>query len=552
MLFADRHTYFAIVPQRKSEVFMETNDSASVKTDKTSDPCQPRSLSRRQLMLTGGAAAAAFSIVPRHVLGGAGFVAPSDKITLACIGFGTEAIREIGGILASPEVQIVAVCDVEKDGTHYLEWSKNDIRDTIRELIENPTWREGSNHVPGGRDVGKEIVETYYAKQRSREHYKGCATYVDFRELLDKEKDVTAVKVMTPDHTHAAISLAALKKGKNVIVHKPLANRLLEARAVIETARSNKIATHFLPATEGFGQKLAVDMIKNGAIGTLREIHNWSMRPMWPQFATRPADTPPVPAGFDWTLWLGPALDRPYHPNYTHTNFRGWYEFGGGSIADMGHYSLWPIFQLLDLESPISVESTPTHVCSVSEQICVPIKNDYSFPAACTIRMRFAPKGTRGALDIFWYDGGIKPPVPDELMAVNKELSEEGMMFVGDKGKILGGFRGENSQIIPEARMRAYRQANNLPEPAPRQRGRRQGGNPGARNASWINAFKGGPASYGDFLLGGPISDAMNLASISLRLGGRRLLWDSAGAKITNVSEANKFLTREYRPGWEI
>ena len=277
--------------------------------------------------------------------------------------------------------------------------------------------------MPGGRDVGKEVVETYYAKQRGKEQYKGCATYADFRELLDKEKDVTAVKVMTPDHTHATISIAALKKGMNVIVHKPLANRLLEARAVIETARSKKIATHFMPASEGAGQKQAVDMIKNGAIGTLREIHNWSMRPMWPQFPTLPTDTPPVPAGFDWTLWLGPSLDRPYHPNYTHTNFRGWYEFGGGSIADMGHYSLWPIFQLLDLESPISVESTPSHVCTVSDDICRRIKNDYSFPAACTIRMRFAPKGERAALDIFWYDGGIKPPVPEELMAENKELA---------------------------------------------------------------------------------------------------------------------------------
>jgi hypothetical protein len=211
-------------------------------------------------------------------------------------------------------------------------------------------------------------------------------------------------------------------------------------------------------------------MIKNGAIGTLREIHNWSMRPMWPQFPTPPADSPPVPAGFDWKLWLGPSLDRPYHPNYTHTNFRGWYEFGGGSIADMGHYSLWPLFQLLDLESPISVESTPSHVCRISDEICQRIKNDYSFPAACTIRMRFAPKGERAALDIFWYDGGIKPPVPEELMAENQEFEEEGMLFVGDKGKILGGFHSEDPQLIPQARMRAYRKANNLPEPAPRQR----------------------------------------------------------------------------------
>src|SRR6516225_7386348 len=139
---------------------MKTKDSVSKNTDQTSNPSHSRSLSRRQLMLTGGVAATAFTIVPRHVLGGAGFVAPSEKITLACIGFGTQAIREIGGILASPDVQVVSVCDVEKDGVHYLEWGKNGIRNGIRRLLGNPTWREGSNHVPGGRDVGKEIAET--------------------------------------------------------------------------------------------------------------------------------------------------------------------------------------------------------------------------------------------------------------------------------------------------------------------------------------------------------------------------------------------------------
>ena len=457
---------------------MKSKDSPLKSTDETRNPAQPRNLSRRELLLTGGVAATAFTIVPRHVLGGAGFVAPSEKITLACIGFGTQAIREIGGILASPDVQIVAVCDVEKDGVNYLEWGKNQIRAGIRRLIDNPTWREGFNHVPGGRDVGKEVVETYYAKQRGKEHYRGCATYVDFRELLENEKDVTAVKVMTPDHTHATIAMAALKKGMNVIVHKPLANRLLEARAVIETARSKKIPTHFMPASAGGGQKQAVDMIKNGAIGTLREIHNWSMRPMWPQYPTLPTDTPPVPAGFDWTLWLGPALDRPYHPNFTHTNFRGWYEFGGGSLADMGHYSLWPLFQLLELDSPISVESTPSHVCTISEDVCQRIKNDYSFPAACTIRMRFAPKGQRPSLDILWYDGGIKPPVPEELMADNQEFEEEGMLFIGDKGKILGGFHSEEPHLIPQAKMSRLSKGEQLARASPTTARRRSAGRP--------------------------------------------------------------------------
>ncbi|HOQ61653.1 MAG TPA: Gfo/Idh/MocA family oxidoreductase, partial [Vicinamibacterales bacterium] len=512
---------------------------------------------RREFLSGAAAAAASFTIVPRRVLGGAGFVAPSDKITLACIGFGTQAIREIGGILASPDVEVVAVCDVDKTGVGYLEWGKDQIRNDIRRIIDEPTWRENVKGVPGGLDVGKEIVDTYYRKQRgAAPGAKGCAAYVDYRELLEQEKDVTAVKVLTPDHTHAPIAIAALRRGMNVIVHKPLANRVLEARAVIEAARAANKATHFLPASEGASQRQALEMIGNGAIGTLREIHNWSARPMWPQFPTLPADTPPVPAGFDWTLWLGPSLDRPYHPNYTHTNFRGWYEFGGGSIADMGHYSLWPIFQALELDAPLSVESTPSHVCAVADDICYTIKNDYSFPAACTVRMRFGAKRARPGLDIFWYDGGIRPPVPEELMAENKELPSEGMLFVGDTGKILGGFRAENPQIVPEAKMRAYRAAHNIPEPAPpqpRQRGPQDlRPRPSERDLAWINAFKGGPRSYGDFLLAQPICDAVNLAAVSLRLGGRRLLWDAAAARVTNVPEANALLTREYRPGWQI
>ena len=153
---------------------MTSEDSLSKTPSATTNASHPPGLSRRQFMLTGGAAAGAFAIVPRHVLGGPGFVAPSEKITLACIGFGTQAIREIGGILASPDVQIVAVCDVEKDGVNYLEWGKGEIRNTLRQLLQNPTWREGFNHAPGGRDVGKELVETYYAKQRGKERFKGA------------------------------------------------------------------------------------------------------------------------------------------------------------------------------------------------------------------------------------------------------------------------------------------------------------------------------------------------------------------------------------------
>jgi hypothetical protein len=528
----------------KDSPAMKTN--ASRKTSRSVNQPQQSSLTRRKFIQSGGAAAVAFTIVPRHVLGGPGFVPPSEKITVAYIGCGTQGIREMLRMLTMPEVQIVAVCDPVEDGHDYVDFSGDGLRSAIGSALDKPDWRRNAPGIPGGRDVAKEITETAYANQRASEKFKGCAAYADFRELLEKERDVNAVKIMTPDHLHATIAIAAMKKGKHVLMHKPLANRLQEARLVIETARKTKVATHFLPANDGSRIRAIKAWIDDGAIGTLREVHNWSNRPMWPQYPTIPTATPPIPKGFDWSLWLGPSLDRPYHPNYTHAVFRGWYEFGGGALADMGHYSLWSVFREFNLDAPIVVESRPAHACALNGQVAVTLKNDYSFPAACTIRFKFAAKGNRQPLDIFWYDGSIKPPTPEELE--QGELPAEGMMFVGDGGKILAGFRGENPRIIPDKKMREYRTAKNLPEAAPEQRGQRQGRN----DAAWVAAFRGGEATYGDFLLAGPISDAFNLGAVSLRLGGRRLLFDAASMKITNLPEANKYLVREYRKGWEL
>ncbi len=521
-----------------------------MKTSVTTNQPRRAGVSRRNFMLASGAAATAFAIVPRHVLGGQGFVPPSEKITLAYIGCGTQGLREMLPMLAMPEIQIVAVCDPVKDGHDYVDWSKDDLRASIATALGRPDWRRGAPGIPGGREVAREIIETSYANQRASRKFNGCASYADFRELLANEKDVDAVKIMTPDHLHATIAIAAMKKGKHVLMHKPIANRLHEARLVVETARRTKVATHFLPASDGANIREIKAWLDDGAIGTLREIHNWSNRPMWPQYPTLPTDTPPIPEGFDWMLWLGPSLERPYHPNYTHAVFRGWYEFGGGSLADMGHYSLWPVFRLFDLDAPIAVESRPSHLCTLNGNVAVTIKNDYSFPAACSIRFKFAAKGDRKPLDLFWYDGSMKPPTPEELEADNKELELEGMMFIGDKGKILAGFRGENPQIIPERLMREYRTAKNLPETTVRRRGQEQARSQAV--AQWVATCKGGKPTHGDFLLSGPISDAFNLGAVSLRLGGRRLLFDAANMKVTNVPEANKYLVREYRKGWEL
>ncbi|MEN6336332.1 MAG: Gfo/Idh/MocA family oxidoreductase, partial [Phycisphaerales bacterium] len=498
-------------------------------------------LNRRKFLGEAAASAVAFTVVPRHVLGGAGNVPPSEKITFAYIGCGTQGMTEMVGMLPMPEIQIVAVCDPNRYTEDYVEWGKDSVRKQIAAGLGKPEWRQGIKGCPGGRDVGKEVVELFYGGKSESGSFKGCSSYADFRELLEKEKGIDAVKIMTPDHLHATVAIAAMNKGKHVMMHKPLANRQREARLVIETARRTKVGTYFLPASAGEQVHQVAGWIREGVIGTLREIHNWSNRPVWPQYATIPTDTPPVPKDFDWDLWLGPSMPRPYHPHYTHAVFRGWYEFGGGPIADMGHYSLWPVFREFNLDTLAVVESTPSHVCAISDNVSHTIQNDYSFPFASTIRFKFAAKGDRPAVDLFWYDGGMKPPTPAEAEEDNKELPAEGMMFVGDRGKILAGFLCENPQIIPERKAREFGKNAADSQSQERSRGRR------GRDAVWVKTFQGGEPTYGDFTLGGPISDAFNLGAISLRLGGKRLVWDAANQKIANVPEANKCLTREYR-----
>ncbi len=502
------------------------------------------SLNRREF-LGSAATTLAFTVVPRHVLGGPGYVAPSDKVTLAYIGCGTQGLREMLRVVANPEVQIVAVCDPEKDNTNYVDWSPNDIRDSIRELLENPTWGEGVKGIRAGREVGKEIVETYYSKKRSSEKYKGCSTYADFRELLDKEKDLDAVKIMTPDHLHATISIAAMKKGKHVVMHKPLANRVAELRLVVETTRKTGVATHLSAWRRSIDS--VRDMIKDGAIGTLREVHNWTDRPFWPQYQSLPTDRPPVPASFDWNLWLGPELDRPYHPNYTHAVFRGWYDFGGGSIADMGNYSLWPIFMALDLPVPISIEATPSSYVEIVDQISAVKMNDFSFPNACRVRFKFPAQGDRPLLSLYWYDGGMRPFTLEELEIDKKAMPATGTMFIGDRGTILDG------QLIPEKKMREYQGGKEIPPQEPR-RG-------GPRDNDWIDAFKGGKPSPGNFLNAAACSEAIGLAAVAIRFSRKNfreshttppLEWDAQNMKITNLAEANQFLYREYREGWKL
>ncbi len=387
----------------------------------TATPILNSNIHRRKFVEMIASGALAFTIVPRHVLGGRNYVAPSDKISLAYIGTGTQGIRELLPLLANTQFRVVAVCDPNKEAVGYKDWSKDWLRNEIRKAINKPDWVSGGdNIIPGGRDNGKSIVDNFYQNVHPELKYNGCGAYADVRELLDKEKDLDAVKIMTPDHLHGVIAMAAMKKGKHVLVHKPLSNRLLEGKKVIETARNSKVITHLIPWDSNGDMTQVMAWINAGVIGMLTEVHNWTNRPVWPQYPIVPLDTPPVPNGLDWDLWLGPETSRPYHPNYTNMVFRGWYDFGGGSMADMGHYSLWTVFNALQLTAPTVIEPHASHVVAMHEPVPYQIRNDFSFPMASTVRFKYPANGPRPAVDLCWYDGGMRPPIPTEIVEAKK------------------------------------------------------------------------------------------------------------------------------------
>jgi Oxidoreductase family, NAD-binding Rossmann fold/Oxidoreductase family, C-terminal alpha/beta domain len=524
--------------------FDQTVDATGTQREiEENTPLKSNSISRRKFVGMAATSAAAFTILPRHVLGGKGYIAPSDKITMGYIGTGTQGIRELLPMLEIPAIQVIAVCDPSKEARGYKDWSKEGLKNEIRKTIRKADWEPGGdNTIPGGRDNGKSIVDTYYANVHPELKYKGCNAYADVRELLDKEKDLNAVKILTPDHLHGIISMAALKRGKHVIVHKPLSNRLLEGKKVIEMARNNKAITHLIPWDSNGSMETVMQWINAGAIGKLKEVHNWTNRPVWPQYPEIPSDKPPVPPGLDWDLWLGPEADRPYHPNYTHMVFRGWYDFGGGSMADMGHYSLWSVFNALQLTSPTIIEPHRSHVCSFRDTTPYRIPNDFSFPMASSVRFKYPANGNRGPVDLCWYDGGMRPAIPDELIAQDKDLPAEGMMFVGDSGKILAGFNIQDPKIISGKKMDG---------PAVSTTDRRsQVQQTSEALPLFVDACKTGKQYAGNFREAEPITEAINLYALALRTN-KLLKYDAATLKITNVPEANKWLNREYRKGWE-
>jgi len=511
----------------------------------SSDDLLKGRVSRRKFLGRAAGAVAGFSIVPRHVLGGPGFVPPSDKVNIAFIGVGAQGLRVMLEFLAQPDVQGVAVCDPNRAGADYPQWGEHEFRDSVRHLLgtttgwdwlspEEPVQLTHSMKTTGGmagREPCQKIVDAYNGLKNRSGESRGCAAYVDFRELLEKESGVDAVVVCTTDHLHAAVSAAAMKKGKHVFCQKPMTHTIYEARRIAEIARQTGVATQVAVGNQASEDtRRLCEWVWAGVIGPVREVINWSSRPFWPQGIDRPTEAQPLPEGLDWNLWLGPAPERPYHRAYLPFSWRGWYDFGCGSLGDMGCYSFDTIFRVLKLEAPESVEASSSE------------RYDETYPLACVIYINFPARGDMPPVRLTWYDGGLLPPRPEgwpEKRAMSGEPGE-GLMFVGDKGTILAGFSGRRPTLLPESRMKDFQEP---PKTLPRSPG---------NDREWLDACKGSKTKPGaNFEFSGVVTETLQLANVATRTG-EKLLWDRANLKVTNVASAQPYIQPPAREGWSL
>jgi len=504
------------------------------------------SVSRRKFLGQTAAAAIGFSIVPRRVLGGAGYVPPSDKVNIAFIGVGAQGLRVMLHFLREPDVQGVAVCDVNKSGANYPQWDTHEFCKSVRKLLGvDSGWDWLSPDQPiqlshtlavtsgvAGREPSQKIVDGYYGTQRRSGQYRGCAAYNDFRELLEKQKDLDAVVVCTTDNLHAAVSAAAMKKRKHVFCQKPLTHTIYEAGRIAEIARETGVATQIAVGNQASeSTRLLCEWIWDGAIGPVREVKNWSSRPFWPQGIERPKESEPLPEGLDWDLWLGPAPQRPFNQAYLPFIWRGWSDFGCGALGDMGSYSFDTIFRVLKLEAPVSVEASSSD------------RYDETYPLASIVRYNFPARGDMPPVKFTWYDGGLKPARPEELEE-NRPLKgdgeeDEGLLFVGDRGKLLCSFNGGNPKLIPQTKMDGYKQP---PKTLPRSPGNER---------EWLDACKGGKVKPGgNFEFEGLVTETLLLGNVASRMG-QKLNWDRSNLSV-NSEVAQKYVRPERRSGWEL
>lgn len=471
-----------------------------------------RILKRRTFLQQSALATSGLMIVPRHVLGGRGYVAPSDQVNIAAIGAGGRARGVLRGVSSHKSANIVALCDVDQER----------------------------------------------AKQ-SFKKYKKAKQFVDYRKMLEEMKgDIDAVTVCTPDHTHAVAAMAAMQLGKHVYVEKPLTHDIYEARMLTEAAVKYNVVTQMgNQGNSNDNLRRICEWIWADTIGQVREVHCWTNRPVWPQGLVRPEGITKVPKTLDWDLWLGPAPDRPYHPDYLPFSWRGWWDFGTGALGDMACHIIDPAFKALKLGYPDSAEA----VASTFTENWQERTYQDSPPNSTMIRFEFPAREDMDPVTLTWYDGGIKPWNPPELEE-GEMMGDDGggVLFVGDKGKIACSVYAENPTLLPSKLMKDFKE----PDPVlPRIEG-----SIGGHQTSWVEACKGGPKPSSSFDYAGPLTETVLMGNLAVRsffhttgknnrnrpqfAGRKKLLWDGPNMRITNFEPANQYVRREYRKGWSL
>ncbi|MBN1846595.1 MAG: Gfo/Idh/MocA family oxidoreductase [Sedimentisphaerales bacterium] len=482
------------------------------------DQSSPKSACRpsRRDFLAGTAAAAtaaaavtAFTIVPRYVLGGPGNTPPSETVNIAIIGAGGQGRTNAQGLLGHDDARIVAVCDVNEEADYERFYYKGKAgRGPVLQMVRRHNDGRGRSLTVG--------------------------EYVDFRQMLEKEKDaIDAVLVATPDHNHYIASLTAIQHGKHVYCEKPLAHSVAEVRLLTQAARRAGVATQM--GNQGHseeGIRLTREWIQDGAIGPVTEVHGWTHAGAgeWHGWMTEaPAERPAIPAGLNWDLWLGPVKKRPYHPAYHPYNWRGWWAFGTGAIGDMACHNLDPAFYALDLGQPETIQAS---CCRVSDEVA---------PLASLTQYTFPARGEMPPVKMYWYDGGIMPPRPDELEP-GRDLDGRGngILFVGTKGKMMAAGWAGTPRIIPETRMRSYKRPAKTIERV------------GGHHRDWLNACKGGKPASGNFDYSGPMTEVVLLGAVAQRFTEKTLYWDAAALKVTNAPEADSIIRPEFHNGWTL
>ncbi|MDA9826917.1 Gfo/Idh/MocA family oxidoreductase [Flavobacteriaceae bacterium] len=478
--------------------------------------------SRRNFIKKSSAVGAGIFIVPRNVLGGVGYTSPSDQLNLAAIGSGGKGISDIANASVNGRERVAALCDVDFSGS----------------------------------------------ASRSVKRFPNAKLYADFREMLDNEKDIDAVTISTPDHVHGPAAVYAMERDKHVYVQKPITHNIREARILTELARKQKVVTQM--GNQG-GSNPLLKMVQNwvdkGKIGKVSEVKVWTNRPVWPQGVKMQAPDPSLkPDSLDWNLWLGPASQKPYTPNLHPFNWRGWWEYGTGALGDVGCHLIDIPFRTLGLKYPKSAECS---VGSVFTKMWNPDYHPEGCPPSSLITLNFdSTEKSKSPIQLTWTDGGIRPPHPDIIPAdsdIGGQDSQNGVLMIGDKG-IISTNINDSSPLTPklylyDGQTEFGPEKEDMPEPEY------------GHQRKWVDACKAGFNSKehldltSSFDYAGPMTETVLMGNLAIRsymlrkenskgsfdyYARKKLLWDGDNMKITNIEEANQFVTRKYREGWKI